>query len=49
MSLGLEAFVADIYWIRTVQYFGRKLIESGQPMSDVASQKVWNGFARALA
>jgi tetratricopeptide (TPR) repeat protein len=33
MSLGLESIVADIYWIRTVQYFGRKLIDSGQPLS----------------
>jgi tetratricopeptide (TPR) repeat protein len=33
MSLGLEAIVADIYWIRTIQYFGRKFIESGQPIS----------------
>jgi tetratricopeptide (TPR) repeat protein len=32
MSVGLEALVADIYWIRTVQYFGRKLIESGEPL-----------------
>ncbi len=33
MSLGLEALTADIYWIRTVQYFGNKLMESGQPLS----------------
>lgn len=33
MSLGLDAIVADIYWVRTVQYFGRKLIESGEPLS----------------
>jgi tetratricopeptide (TPR) repeat protein len=30
MSLGLDAMVADIYWIRTVQYFGNKVLESGQ-------------------
>jgi len=29
MSLGLDALAADIYWIRTVQYFGRKVIDSG--------------------
>lgn len=29
MSLGLSALAADIYWIRTVQYFGRKVIDSG--------------------
>jgi tetratricopeptide (TPR) repeat protein len=31
MSLGLEGLAADIYWIRTVQYFGRKLIDSRAP------------------
>lgn len=25
MSLGLDGLVTDVYWIRTVQYFGRKL------------------------
>jgi tetratricopeptide (TPR) repeat protein len=33
MSLGLEALAADIYWIRTVQYFGRKLVDSGKPLA----------------
>ncbi|MEK6405440.1 MAG: hypothetical protein AABN34_00610 [Acidobacteriota bacterium] len=33
MSFGLEALAADIYWIRTVQYFGRKVIDSGKPLS----------------
>ncbi len=32
MSLGLEAIVADVYWIRTVQYFGGKVVESNQPL-----------------
>ena len=40
MSLGLEGFAADVYWIRTVQYFGRKLIDSGKPVSAAASQNV---------
>ena len=40
MSLGLEGLAADIYWIRTVQYFGRKLIDSGEPFSAAASQKI---------
>jgi tetratricopeptide (TPR) repeat protein len=31
MSLGLEALTADIYWIRTVQYFGRKVVDSDKP------------------
>ncbi|HET8675048.1 MAG TPA: hypothetical protein VFO63_04605, partial [Blastocatellia bacterium] len=36
MSLGLHGLAADIYWIRTIQYFGRKLIDSrvpGEPLS----------------
>ena len=40
MSLGLEGLTADIYWIRTVQYFGRKLIDSGEPLSSAASQNI---------
>ena len=38
MSLGLEALAADIYWIRTVQYFGRKLIDSGKPLSSASAR-----------
>lgn len=33
MSLGLHSLVAEIYWIRTVQYFGRKLIDSAGPFT----------------
>src|SRR5262245_17220556 len=33
MSLGFSPLVADIYWIRTVQYFGRKLVDSDKPLS----------------
>ena len=40
MSLGLDALAADIYWIRTVQYFGRKLIESGAPISAGATKDI---------
>ena len=40
MSLGLDAIVADIYWIRTVQYFGRKVLESGQPLSMTSTRNV---------
>jgi tetratricopeptide (TPR) repeat protein len=29
MSLGLDGLVADIYWIRTTQYFGRKALAGG--------------------
>ena len=38
MSLGLDALAADVYWIRTVQYFGRKLIDSGKPLSSAATK-----------
>ena len=38
MSLGLEALAADVYWIRTVQYFGRKVIDSGKPLSSAVSK-----------
>ena len=29
MSLGMSSLAADIYWIRTVQYFGRKVVDAG--------------------
>jgi tetratricopeptide (TPR) repeat protein len=37
MSLGMEALTADIYWIRTLLYFGRKLIDSGKPLSSMTT------------
>ena len=40
MSLGLDALAADVYWIRTVQYFGRKLIDSGMPASSAATKDI---------
>lgn len=40
MSLGFDALVADIYWIRTVQYFGRKLVESDKPLSAGATKDI---------
>jgi tetratricopeptide (TPR) repeat protein len=40
LSLGLEGLAADIYWIRTVQYFGGKLIDSNQPLSAAASANI---------
>ncbi|HEY3134549.1 MAG TPA: hypothetical protein VGL29_00730 [Blastocatellia bacterium] len=40
MSLGLEALAADVYWIRTVQYFGRKLIESGKPITSSSTKEI---------
>jgi len=33
LSLGLQGLASDVYWIRTVQYFGRKVLESGRPVS----------------
>ena len=38
MSLGMDALVADIYWIRTVQYFGGKVIDSGLPLSSAVTK-----------
>ncbi len=38
MSVGLGGIAADIYWIRTVQYFGRKVIDSGKPLSSAVSK-----------
>ncbi|MCI0486434.1 MAG: tetratricopeptide repeat protein [Blastocatellia bacterium] len=38
MSLGLDGLVADIYWIRTVQYFGRKVgvaVRAGMNTSEI--------------
>ena len=40
MSLGLDALAADLYWIRTVQYFGGKLIDSGKPLSAAATKDI---------
>jgi tetratricopeptide (TPR) repeat protein len=40
MSLGFEALAADIYWIRTVQYFGRKLLERNRPALSGASSDI---------
>jgi len=38
MSVGLNALAADLYWIRTVQYFGRKVMDSGAPLSAAATK-----------
>ncbi|HET9528965.1 MAG TPA: tetratricopeptide repeat protein [Blastocatellia bacterium] len=40
MSLGLEGLVADIYWIRTVQYFGRKILDQGEDFSPANSASI---------
>lgn len=40
ISLGLDALAADLYWIRTVQYFGRKVIDSGKPASSAATKDI---------
>ena len=48
MSLGLNALAADIYWIRTVQYFGRKLIDSGKPLSAAATKDLRMGLLAPL-
>lgn len=38
MSMGLDGLAADIYWIRTVQYFGRKVVDSGKPLSSATTK-----------
>ncbi len=38
MSLGFDGLLADIYWIRTVQYFGQKIIESDPAQVTSTSQ-----------
>lgn len=40
LSLGMEGLAADVYWIRTVQYFGGKLTDSRQPFSAAATANV---------
>jgi len=40
MSLGLEGLAADIYWVRTIQYFGRKVIDSGLPLSSMRTADI---------
>lgn len=40
LSLGFDALAADIYWIRTVQYFGRKLIDSGKPLTSATTDDI---------
>lgn len=40
LSLGLEGLAANVYWIRTLQYFGRKLIDSGKPLSAMSTQDI---------
>ncbi|HSE97932.1 MAG TPA: tetratricopeptide repeat protein [Blastocatellia bacterium] len=40
MSLGLEGLVADIYWIRTMQYFGRKILDQGENFSAANSASI---------
>jgi hypothetical protein len=40
MSLGLDALAADVYWIRTIQYFGRKLLDSGKPITARATAEI---------
>ncbi|HJQ69649.1 MAG TPA: hypothetical protein VKA70_11790 [Blastocatellia bacterium] len=42
-SLGLHGLAADVYWIRTVQYFGRKVIDSrgpGEPLSFGSTKEI---------
>jgi hypothetical protein len=38
MSVGLHGIVADVYWIRVLQYFGGKLQTTGKPLSPDTSK-----------
>jgi tetratricopeptide (TPR) repeat protein len=40
MSLGLDGIVADIYWIRAVQYFGRKILDEGEKTSAASTRQI---------
>ena len=40
MSLGHESLAADIYWIRAVQYFGNKVLASGQSVASNDTRKI---------
>jgi hypothetical protein len=40
LSLGLEGLAANVYWIRTLQYFGRKIIDSDRPLSAMSTQDI---------
>ena len=40
LSLGLDGLAANVYWIRTLQYFGRKIIDSGKPLSATTTQDI---------
>jgi tetratricopeptide (TPR) repeat protein len=40
MSLGLESMVADVYWIRTVQYFGNKILASEEAAANQNTSKI---------
>lgn len=40
MSFGLEGLAADLYWIRTVQYFGRKILDEGGDFSAASSRNI---------
>ncbi|HLG13736.1 MAG TPA: hypothetical protein VJH03_04300 [Blastocatellia bacterium] len=40
MTVGLDGLAADIYWIRAVQYFGRKFVASGKPLSAASSKGI---------
>lgn len=40
ISLGLDSIVADVYWIRTLQYFGTKVLEQKTRIRDVRDIKM---------
>ncbi|MEW6735335.1 MAG: hypothetical protein AB1489_28845 [Acidobacteriota bacterium] len=40
LSFGFDGFLADIYWMRSVQYFGRQLLNERQELDWVRTSKI---------
>lgn len=49
LSLGFEALVADCYWIRTVQYFGRKFTGTAENSGNQQAEKLNKKYMPLLA
>lgn len=40
MSFGMRGLLANIYWVRTTQYFGNKLLDSGEALSTGGTRSI---------
>lgn len=49
LSLGFDALVSDIYWIRTVQYFGRKFTGTATATGNQQAEKLDKKYMPLLA